>query len=263
MMDLGKVGLIGGTGWLGGAIAARLIETGRLTPDRLICSYRRTRPEDDLGCAWTTDNVALAGAADTIMLCVRPDDWPNIRIEAADKLIISVMAGVPLKEIATRTKSRRVARALPNAAVGIGFGYTPYYLSSEDASDAARIETIFECAGLVDRVLEEDHIDYFTAMSGSGAAFPALLTDALAAAAIKHGIPQTIAHRAAQQVLIGAGRLQETSGASVTQTVQSFIDYEGTTAAGILAMRRNGFDEIVDRGLWVAYRKALSMYSAR
>ncbi|KQR73002.1 pyrroline-5-carboxylate reductase family protein [Rhizobium sp. Leaf341] len=263
MMDIGNVGLIGAAGWLGGAIAKRLIGTGRLPPNQLICSYRRTRPDNHLGCAWTTDNVALANAADIILLCVRPEDWLTIRIEAAGKLVISVMAGVTLEEIATRTNARRVARALPNAAVGIGYGYTPYCLSSKDASDAARIEAIFACGGMVDRVLEEDHIDYFTAMSGSGAAFPALLADALATAAIKHGIPEAIAHRAAEQVLVGAGRVQEAAGAPVSQTLQSFIDYEGTTAAGIRAMRQNGLNDIVDRGLWAAYQKALSMTRGR
>jgi pyrroline-5-carboxylate reductase len=262
-MDIGKVGIIGGAGWLGSAIAARICSAGRLTPDRLICSYRSALPDNHLACAWTTDNNVLASVADIIILSVRPHDWPSVRIDATDKLVISVMAGVTLKDISAQTGSKRVARALPNAAVGIGYGFTPYLLASPDASDSDRIEAIFSCCGLVDRVFEEDHIDYLTAMSGSGAAFPALLADAMAMAAMNHGIPEALARRGAEQLLIGAGRLQEASGISVSQTVQSFVDYNGTTAAGIRDMRQNGFDRIVDQGLKVAYRKALSMFRDR
>jgi pyrroline-5-carboxylate reductase len=258
-MDIGKLGIIGGAGWLGSAIAARVCAAGGLTPDQLICSYRSTLPNTHPECAWTTDNDVLVATADIIILSVRPQDWPAVKIDATSKLVISVMAGVSLKDIAAQTGSERVARALPNAAAAIGYGFTPYILASQDASDPDRIEAIFGCCGLVDRVFEEDHIDYLTAMSGSGAAFPALLADAMATAAMNHGLPEALARRGAEQLLIGAGRLQETSGVSVSQTVQSFVDYNGTTAAGIRDMLQNGFDRIVDRGLEAAYRRALSM----
>jgi pyrroline-5-carboxylate reductase len=101
-------------------------------------------------------------------------------------------------------------------------------------------------------VSREADIDYFTARSGSGAAFPALLAEAM-----MNG--PAIARRAAQQVIIGAGRLQERDGASPDDTVKSFVDYQGTTAAGILAMRRAGFANVVEAGLDAAFRKAKAL----
>ncbi|AYM84274.1 Pyrroline-5-carboxylate reductase protein (fragment) [Agrobacterium tumefaciens str. Kerr 14] len=105
----------------------------------------------------------------------------------------------------------------------------------------------------------EADIDYFTAMSGSGAAFPALLAEAMMNDAIARGITPAIARRTAQQVIIGAGRFQERDGASPDDTVKSFVDYKGATAAGILAMRRAGFANVVEAGLDAAFRKAKAL----
>jgi pyrroline-5-carboxylate reductase len=115
------------------------------------------------------------------------------------------------------------------------------------------------CCGEVDPVTSEEHIDYFTAMSGSGAAFPALLADAMMNDAIGRGVPSDVARRAAQQIVVGAERLQEYNGASPAETVKAFVDYKGTTAAGIIAMRDSGFDRAVAAGLEAAFRKALSL----
>ena len=259
MTEIGRIGIVGGAGWLGTAIARALVAGGIVPLDRLTCSFRTARPADALDCTWTRDNRALGEGSDIIILSVRPDDWQSVEIDARGKLVVSVMAGVTIDDIAKRTGSDRVARALPNAAAEIGYSYTPYFLASSRPDDAGRIAALFGCCGLVDQVHQEEHIDYFTAMSGSGAAFPALLADALARDAIGRGVPAAIAVRAAQQLLVGAGRLQERSGDVPADTVKAFVDYRGTTAAGIVAMREAGFDEAVGKGLEAAFRKARAL----
>lgn len=256
MVDIGRVGIVGGAGWLGTAIAKALTGPGTVAPDRLTCSYRSTRPADENGCHWTQNNRELVDRSDVILLSVRPDDWRLVDIDAAGKLVISVMAGVTIDDIKRRTGSSRVARALPNAAAEIGYSYTPFFIDSVDASDGETVRILFGSCGQVDQVFDEDQIDYFTAMSGSGAAFPAFLTEAMMLDAMGRGVPPDVARRAAQQTLVGAGRLQEFSGASPSETVKSFVDYNGTTAAGIAGMRNGGFAAIVSAGLDAAYKKA-------
>lgn len=256
MVDVGRVGIVGGAGWLGTAIAKALTGSGTVAPNRLTCSYRSTRPADDNGCHWTQDNHHLVDRSDVILLSVRPDDWKLVDIDAAGKLVISVMAGVTVDDIKRRTGSSRVVRALPNAAAEIGYSYTPFFVDSVDAGDSETVGILFGGCGQVDQVFDEDQIDYFTAMSGSGAAFPALLAEAMMLDAIERGVPPDVARRAAQQTLVGAGGLQEFSGASPSETVKSFVDYKGTTAAGIAGMRDGGFAAIVSAGLDAAYKKA-------
>ena len=259
MRQIGRIGIIGGGGWLGSALAKALIRTGTVQPEALICSYRSRTPDAEIGCHWTKNNDELVAQCDVVILCVRPADWKALKIAAADKLILSVMAGVTLEQIKKDTGAHRVARALPNAAAELGFSYTPIYLQSDHDGDLDVARTIFGSCGQVDIVEREDHIDYFTAMSGSGEAFPALLADAMVSDAVSRGIPVDMATRAAQQVIIGAGRLQERHRQSPANAVEAFVAYNGTTAAGIVTMREKGFEAAVRSGLEAAYRKSLAL----
>jgi pyrroline-5-carboxylate reductase len=259
MREIGRIGIIGGGGWLGSALAKALISSGTVQPNGLTCSYRSGTADAAIRCHWTKDNNELVAQSDVVILSVRPSDWKAVKIAAADKLIVSVMAGVTLDQIHEDTGAHRVARALPNAAAELGFSYTPIYLQSDRAGDLEIARAIFESCGRVDIVEREDHIDYFTAMSGSGEAFPALLAEAMVSDAVSRGIPVEMANRAAQQVIIGAGRLQERHGQSPAAAVEAFVAYNGTTAAGILTMREKGFEAAVRSGLEAAYRKALAL----
>ena len=259
MVAIGRVGIIGGGGWLGSAIAKALVGSGTVSDQLLTCSFRSNKPENSVDCLWTRDNSELVKKSDVVILSVRPGDWSAIDIDAGGKLVVSVMAGVTVEDIKRRTGSTRVGRALPNAAAEIGYSYTPFFVESSEPKDGDIIDTLFRSCGTVDAVNQEEHIDYFTAMSGSGAAFPALLAEALMNDAIARGVPAEVAQRAAQQVIIGAGRLQEFNNVSPSETVKSFVDYKGTTAAGIIAMRQMGFDSAVGAGLDAAFRKAKAL----
>ena len=258
MKSLGRIGIIGGSGWLGSAIAQSLVTSGKVAPADLICSYRSAMP-GPVSWRLTKDNAELASVSDVIILSVRPQDWAAVDIAAPDKLVVSVMAGIALRTIGERTQSRRLARTLPNAAAEVGFSYTPIFVDLPQTGDEDIVRAIFETCGAVDAVADEDQIDYFTGLSGSGPAFPALLAEAMLKAAQSAGIPADIARRGAMQTLIGAGRLLETERRPPSEVVKTFVDYGGTTAAAILTMREKGFDEAVLAGLEAAYGKAKAL----
>ncbi len=132
-------------------------------------------------------------------------------------------------------------------------------MKSDMPHDDAIVRTLFEACGSVDVVTDEDHIDYFTGMSGSGAAFPALLAEAMMGDAIDRGIPSEVARRAALQTLIGAARIFEAHGTMPAEIVKAFVDYKGTTAAAIQKMRELGFAAAVRGGLDAAYLKAQAL----
>ena len=76
-----RIGVIGGAGWLGGAIAAAVLDAGIATPRNLALSYRSERPDRFPDSLWTTDNQALADHSDIIVLSVRPADWPGSTVQ--------------------------------------------------------------------------------------------------------------------------------------------------------------------------------------
>ena len=257
-----RIGIIGGNGWIGGALA-RAAVAARLLPEASLClSYRTTKPSWLPGAAWTRDNQALADRSDVIVVSVRPADWPAVNASGAGKLVISVMAGVPIVEIDRRLQAPRVVRALPNAAAEVAASYTPWVASSGvTADDRSLVRRIFDACGTQDEVAREEDLDFLTGLSGSGPAFPALLATAMMRAAVDRGLSPELARRAVGAVLIGAGRLLEKHGEDPARTVDTFVEYAGTTAAAIEAMRAAGFDAAVAAGLAAAFRKASSLGS--
>lgn len=255
-----RIGIIGGSGWLGGAIAQALLDTNLATPDRLTLSYRSKRPSLLDGAYWTTDNQELADRSDVIIVSVRPVDWPSLAVAAPGKLAISVMAGIRLAELAGHLKTDRVVRALPNAAAEVRRSYTPW-VASPAVTDADRstVRGIFNACGVTDEVGSEADIDYLTGLSGSGPAFPALLAQAMMRDAVTSGIDPGIARRAVTSVLIGTGLLFDKNPEDPADTVETFLSYRGTTAAAIEAMLAGGFEAAVAQGLSAAREKSLSM----
>ncbi|MDX8466085.1 pyrroline-5-carboxylate reductase dimerization domain-containing protein [Mesorhizobium sp. VK23B] len=258
-----RLGIVGGAGWLGSAIAGAALAAGVVRAQDLALSYRSAKPDRFPGAFWTNDNLALADRSDVITLSVRPQDWPSLELDAKGKLVISVMAGIRLAEIGEKHGTRRIVRTLPNAAAEVAKSYTPW-IASDDATedDRAIVRAIFEACGVQDEVASERDIDYLTGLTGSGPAFPALLANAMMRDAVAFGLAPDIARRAVNTVLTGTGRLLELNDASPADTVEAFLDYRGTTAAAIETMREAGFDEAVAKGLAAAFLKSIEMGKA-
>jgi len=255
-----RIGVIGGNGWIGGALARAMVDAGLLPPSRLTLSCRSAPPAWLPDATWTHDNQALVDRADVVILSVRPQDWPHVDISARGKLVVSVMAGVPIAAIADRTGASRVARALPNAAASVGKSYTPWIASSAvTAADRSIIARIFNACGVEDEAPREADIDYLTGHSGTGPAYPALLATAMMRDAIAHGLPESMARRAVVGVLIGAGRIFEKTGENPADTVAAFVNYRGVTAAAIEVMLAGGFQDLISAGLAAALAKASSL----
>ncbi len=255
-----KVGIVGGAGWLGGAIAQAMLDAGIVQPGHLSLSYRSKRPECFPESVWKTDNQALADRSDVVILSVRPDDWKDLTIDVNGKLVVSVMAGIRLEALCARHNTPRAVRTLPNAAAEVRKSYTPW-IATPDVTDADRavVRAVFDACGLQDEVASETEIDYLTGLTGSGPAFPALLAEAMMKHAVASGLDRDVARRAVNTIIVGAGRLLERRDDCPTDTVNTFLDYRGTTAAAIEDMRAAGFDAAVARGLAAAFTKSVRM----
>jgi pyrroline-5-carboxylate reductase len=258
--DTARIGVIGAAGWLGSAIVTSLLEAPMCGPDHLTLSFRRKRPDAFKECRWTDDNQHLVDRSQVIILSVRPDDWAGLEFHAAGKLVISVMAGVRIGDLEKKHGTARIVRAVPNAAASVGKSYTPWIASpAVDANDRATVRELLATFGTEDEVSNEDDIDYLTSLSGSGPAFPALLANAMMKDALAYGLPEGLAQRAVNSVLIGSGRLLEAHDARPSDVVTTFLKYRGTTAAAIEAMCTSGFDRTVATGLRAALQKSVKL----
>lgn len=263
MSALGMVGIIGGAGWLGQAIATQALASRVLGQTSLMISSRSPRGKQFSNwpeIAWTSDNQELARRADVVILSVRPDQFLGISLDLSGRLVISVMASVSMATLQARLKTDRIVRAMPNAAAEIGQSYTPW-LAGAGVTDGDRafVRTLMESCGEADEVDTEDQIDYLTGLSGSGPAFPALLASAMLSHARVRGLPPHLANWAVKGVVCAASRLLGDGDFNPEKTVAAFVDYDGTTAAGLREMIRGGFVVSVHAGLDAAEAAAARM----
>ncbi|MBP1858015.1 pyrroline-5-carboxylate reductase family protein [Rhizobium herbae] len=254
------VGVIGGTGWLGGALLRPALAKGFVAPDSLVLSSRSGNTagfEAWPDIRFTTDNRALAAQSDIVILSVRPEDIDGLDLDLSGKLIVSVMARVSAAALFAHFKSRRIIRAMPNACAEQGLSFTPWY-ATPDVSNADRAfaDGFFACSGKTTRLLAEDELDYFTALTGSGPAFIAAFADVMIRDAIENGVAPDIADTAVRQLFLGAGTWIAQAAETPAGTVKTFTDYGGTTAAGLNAMLSAGIAGPISKGLAAATNKA-------
>ncbi len=254
------VGIIGGQGWMGRSLGLALLERGMVPAERLVISSR-TAPGEAFR-AWPevrclSDNQALVDRVDVVVLSVRPQDLDGVEVDAHGKLVISLLAMTSLEAIAERLGSRRVVRAMPNAAAELRRAYFPWYGAAAVNDDDRRlVQMLLASCGTTREVPEERDLDYLTALSGAGPAYPALLAQALLTHARQTGLPDEIAREAVRETLVGGALLLAREGVEPGEMVERLIAYEGTTARGLRRMIDGGLERVVHRGLDAAYRAA-------
>lgn len=247
------VGIIGGTGQLGSAIATALLESGCLAPEQLWISNRSGAPtgfEPWPQVTFTNNNQALADACDVIVLSVPPALLSSARIAAADKLVISVMAGVSLHQLSALCGSARVVRAMSSPAARDRLAYSPWCASSDLApTDQETVAALLSACGLSDRVEDETQIEIFTALTGPVPGFAAFFADAMVQYATANGVDAKTALRAVKQLFLASGRIMSEDTITPADRVTEMVDYAGTTAAGLVKMQKLDLPRLIAEGL--------------
>lgn len=263
---MAAVGVIGGGGWLAGALLRPALAGGIVHQDDLILSSRSGNMSGFE--AWprvraTTDNAELVAASDIIMLCVRPHDLDEITLDLTDKLLVSVVAGVSAEALARKFGARRIVRAMPNACAEQRLSFTPWFATDNVPDHELDFAfRFFSASGRAHGITAETQLDYFTALTGSGPAFPALFADAMVRHAIGAGIDPDTAVAAVRQLFLGAGALMAQSATTPAGLVDVFLEYRGTTAAGLAAMIEADVATPIFKGLSAAHRRAAKGFSS-
>ncbi len=258
-----KLGIVGGAGMLGGAIARAVLDKGALAPEDLWISNRsgsRAGFEAAPDVKVTTDNQALAEACDLILLSVPPALVSEIGIAAPDKLVVSVMAGISIARLRDLTDAVRVVRAMSSPAAEHSLAYSPWVASPEvTAEDRRQVTALFEACGVTDEIANESQIEFFTAMTGPVPGFVAFFAKCLQDCAEAEGVAPPVAERAVRQLFLAAGTMMSEGAASPADHVKEMIDYAGTTAAGLEAMTASGIAADVAKGLAASVEKTRAM----
>lgn len=228
-----KLGLIGATGWIGQALGLRLISQGLWPATDLILANRSGPGPAYAGLPVTwADPASLCAQADVLILATRPEDFPMPGFAPGRHLILSMMTVWTLAKLRRLAPEARLARAMPNGAAPQGASFTPWTGDLAPA-DAALVARILSAIGPTDRVAAEADLDYLAALSGSGSAYPALMARALLADALARGLPEPVARRAVESVVVGSAAALKGRIGDLDAILSTYRGYKGVTAAGL------------------------------
>ncbi|HXE98238.1 MAG TPA: pyrroline-5-carboxylate reductase [Dongiaceae bacterium] len=197
------------------------------------------------------DAAEAAQWGEVVILAIKPQQAESVldQIERAvspDKLVISIMAGVPSTKIeANLAPGCRVIRTMPNTPALIGAGATAVCSgrkASPDDLDLAR--QIFALTGTAVTV-EEKLMDAVTGLSGSGPAYVFTFIEALSDAGVKNGLPREVAARLAAQTVLGAARMVVETGEHPCLLKEKVTSPGGTTIAALHVLECGGFRGVV------------------
>ncbi len=244
-----NIGFIG-AGEMARALARGLLMQNLIRPDRLLVSDPNSSAvqrfaESVHGCRVLESNRALADAANTVICAVKPQHlvsaMEDIRGRVADKLFVSVVAGVTMERIAALIQSKRLVRVMPNTACMVCAGASAYTRSEHATTeDVALVDEILSSLGIAVEVAEAQ-LDIVTGLSGSGPAYVFTFVQALADGAVLMGLPRTTAMALAVQTVLGAAKMLRESGDHPALLSDRVASAGGTTIHGLAALEERGF----------------------
>ena len=251
---------------MGGALVRGFLAAGvRLAGDIIAAdadSSRREALVRECGIRAASDNAAAAGAAQTIILAVKPAIISAVIAEIAPVLhagqeVVSVAAGVPLRALQPAVEAGcSVFRVMPNTPCLVRAGAIAVAAGPEVGEGARR--RVLALLGAVGQVIEvrESLMDAVTGLSGSGPAYVFVFIEALADGGVAVGLPRATALQLAAQTVLGAARLLQETGKHPAALKDMVASPGGTTIAGLAALEEAGFRTAVIRAVQAAAKRS-------
>ena len=210
------------------------------------------------------DNIEAAREADVIILAVKPQFMGQVLSQIggsikANQLVISIAAGITLKNLEKYMPRAKVIRVMPNNPCLIGEGISaicPGKLAGE--SEIKLTEKIFSSVGETFRI-EEKHMNAVTALSGSGPAFIYEVVIALMDGGVEAGLSKELAKKLAEKTIIGSIMTVVTTGKHPEELKAMVTSPGGTTLAGLRVMEEHNFRAILKKAVLRAAARAKEM----
>ena len=242
MRSAWKIGIIGGGAMAEAMIAGMTAEKGVPSPQIYVSDHKAAR------CCALHEQYhvnAQVGAEDflpridVLVLAVKPSAARAAMQETApllrrDALVISIVAGLTMAQIAAEYPGHPIVRAMPNTPLAVGAGMS----ADADASAREAANVVLGTAGRVVEVKEHD-LDAVTGLSGSGPAYAFLMIEALTDGGVAAGLRHETASLLAAQTLLGAAQMV-LDGAAPAALRAAVTSPAGTTTAGLRVMERAG-----------------------
>lgn len=240
-----------GAGKMASAIVFGILKAKQMDAASICISNRsaeKLAPFQAAGVSTFTDNAAAAEGADTVLLAVKPDQYPAVLQQLATlgdaekKVYVSIAPGIRAETIKSYFPfDAKVIRTMPNTPALVGEGMTAIYAPAPvSEAEADAVEALFCAFGKTARVTEKQ-LDASVAVSGSSPAYVFMFIEALADGAVADGIPRDMAYRFAAQAVLGSAKMVLETGKHPAVLKDMVCSPGGTTIEAVKALEACGF----------------------
>jgi pyrroline-5-carboxylate reductase len=248
-VDQRRVAVLG-AGTIGESLIAGLLSDKWREPGEIVATGRRDEHvaelRERLRVEATLSNADAVTGAALIVIAVKPQDFDVLlgeigSVVTPEQTVLSIAAAIPTSAIEARLADGvPVVRAMPNAPATVHEGIAGLCAGAHaDEPHLALAEEALAHLGAVIRV-PEPYMDAVTAVSGSGPAYFALLSEAMIEAGILLGLGREVSTQLVVQTMLGTAKLLRDQQMHPVELRERVTSPGGTTIRAVRELEQAG-----------------------
>ncbi len=260
-----KLGVIG-VGNMANAILAGIVHSDVAVSeiyvyDKNECQYSALK---NIGCNhFACESVKeLVQSSDCILLAVKPQNFPEIleQISFADnhaqKLYITIAAGISSKSVSEVLNNAKVIRVLPNLPMTVGLGVSVICRNtSVSKEDFSFVTSLFESSGST-MIIDENEMNRIIGVTSSSPAYVFKFINAIYQSALAQGLSDDGLLGAVCDVFIGSATLLKQSNETPDTLIQRVCSKGGTTERAIMSLNDADIDTAIHNAMTACTQRA-------
>lgn len=259
-----------GSGSMARAMIGGIVTSGLAAPDCVIAANPSAPKLDALQDDFSIqtiqkDNAAAAARADVVVLSVKPHLYETVIAEIKDAIrpetiVVMIAAGQTIAANEARFgKPVKLARVMPNTPALVGEAMSAVCFNAEMTHDDQSVVLAMLRSFGKAEVVPERMMDAVTGVSGSSPAYVYLFIEAMADAAVLHGMPRAQAYTFAAQSVLGAAKMVLETGTHPGALKDAVCSPGGTTIEAVAALERSGMRAAVIDAIDACIKKSQEM----
>lgn len=238
---------------IGGILSADLSLAEMILFDRSATQYETLSKHSTISFANSiTDAVK---DADCVLLSVKPQNYDEVLEEiatcsdAAEKLYISIGAGIPSERVSNHLSGAKVVRVLPNVPMLIGQGVSVICKNpAVPSNDFEFVCDVFRAAGSV-LLIDEKDMNAIIGVTSSSPAYVFQFISAMYQGALAQGLENKELLNAICDVVIGSAMTLKNSSDSPEDWIARVASKGGTTERALATLKQYQFSEGVGEAM--------------
>lgn len=264
----GSIAFVGG-GAMAEAMIRGILKKGLFKPTEITAAdpveARRTALAEGYGIGVTDDNLECVTGKETIILAIKPQNAAQAMAPVKGKLapgqlVVSIVAGLPIRTITGGLDHDAVVRVMPNTPAQIEQGMSVWTATSSVSEEQrGQAASILGSLGREVFVPDEHYLDAATALNGSGPAYVFLFLEALIDAGVQIGFSRPISEELVIQTVLGSVLMARDSRRHPAELRNMVTSPGGTTAAALYEFEEGRFRAVVARAVVAAWERSKAL----